>query len=132
VAPIGGFAVAARLAQAGHDVSVLARGAHLAAMRERGRIVIEAHGGGAEEAPVTAVADAREAAPPELLFIAAKAHQVPALAPQLAAAAAAASAIVPCHNGVGWWDFQRRWALMARSCAPSIPGRSRAISIRPR
>jgi len=103
---IGGF-VAARLGQAGHAVSVLARGTHLAAMRERGRIVIEAHGGGAEEAPVTAVADAREAVPPELLFVTAKAHQVPALAPQLAAAAAAASAIVPCHNGVGWWYFQR-------------------------
>jgi len=116
---IGGF-MAARLALAGHDVSVLARGEHLAAMRRAGRIVIEPRGGRAEDAAVTAIADPEEGDAPELLLITVKAHQVPALAPRLAAAAAAATTIMPCHNGVGWWYFQRHGGALDGRCLRAV------------
>jgi 2-dehydropantoate 2-reductase len=116
---IGGF-IAARLSQAGHAVSVLARGAHLAALRESGRIVIETRGGRPEDAAVTALADPREAGPPEILFVTVKAHQVPALAPLLAEAAASAAMIIPCHNGVGWWYFQRHGGALDGRCLRAL------------
>jgi 2-dehydropantoate 2-reductase len=109
---IGGY-LAGVLARAGHDVTVLGRGAHLAATRERGRIALETTDGKREEFPVAAVADAGDAAPPDVLFITVKAHQVPELAPRLASAAAAAEIIVPCHNGVGWWYFHRHPGRLA-------------------
>lgn len=103
---IGGF-LAARLARAGHDVNVVARGEHLAALRASGRIVLQAPDGVREEAPVRAVASAAEAPAAEILFITLKAHQLPEAAAGLAGAVTAADIVVPIQNGVPWWYFQR-------------------------
>ena len=103
---IGGL-LAARLALAGHEVSVVARGAHAAAMQRRDHILLEAHGE-VRQAPVTAF-DALAAAPPaEFVFITLKGYQLPPLAAALGALARAARVCVPIQNGIGWWYFQKQ------------------------
>jgi 2-dehydropantoate 2-reductase len=97
---VGGL-IAARLAQAGHKVSALARGATLESVRTRG-LTIEAQGR-SETLPLIASADARDLGVQELVVIAVK-------APALAAAAASiellmdrSTLLLPAMNGVPWW-----------------------------
>lgn len=101
---IGGL-LAARLALAGHTVSVVARGAHCAAMRASGHIVHEANGV-VREAPVTAYDDIASAPDADFVFITLKGYQLPPLAAQLGAKARAARVCVPVQNGISWWYFQ--------------------------
>ena len=100
---IGGL-LAIRLAQAGHEVSALARGAVLAAVRQHG---LRLRGSGAQAAvAVRASADARELGTQDLVVVALK-------GPALAAAAAAMgpllgehTVVLPAMNGVPWWFLQ--------------------------
>ena len=96
---IGGW-IAARLALAGHDVGVLARGETLAALGD-GLDLIE--GGAGRRAQVTASNDAATLGLQDGLILAVKA---PALAQAAEAARAmigSATVIVPMLNGVPWW-----------------------------
>src|SRR3990170_8049195 len=97
---IGGW-IAAKLALAGHRVSILARGETRQAI-ERGGLILQEEGA-SRTAPVTVSGDAASLGPQELLIIAVK-------APGLADAAEAArgmigpdTRIVPMLNGVPWW-----------------------------
>lgn len=105
---IGGV-LAGRLAEAGFDTSVLARGAHLHAIRERG-LTLKAPEG-AVTVTVRASDDpaalAAEAGPQEVIFIALKAHQIPAMLPRLAPLIEPETLVVPAINGVPWWYFFR-------------------------
>ncbi|MDP3226173.1 MAG: 2-dehydropantoate 2-reductase N-terminal domain-containing protein, partial [Rubrivivax sp.] len=92
---IGGF-LACKLALAGHEVSVLARGAHLEAIRREGLTLIDQHGGTQRVAGVRA-ADAgalAELGEQELVFLALKAHQIADLAPRLGTLLGAATPVV--------------------------------------
>ena len=100
VGAIGGW-IAARLALAGHPVSLLARGDTLAAIRSGGLILCDA--GSNMTAQVAASNDPAELGIQDVLIIAVK-------APALADAAEAArpligpdTLIVPMLNGVPWW-----------------------------
>jgi 2-dehydropantoate 2-reductase len=97
---IGGW-IGVRLAKAGHEVSVVARGASLAAIRSHGLRLTS--GGTTESAAVKAGDDAGALGRQDVVVIAVK-------APALAAAAAAVKAltgpdtiVVPAMNGVPWW-----------------------------
>ena len=103
---LGGY-LAARLARAGHRVSVVARGPHLEAMRTAGGLTLLEPDGSANLAPVDAYAAVDEAPAADVVMVTLKAHQVAALAGPIARAAARASLLVPVHNGVGWWYFRR-------------------------
>lgn len=103
---IGGF-VAGRLLAAGHDVTVLARGAHLHAMQANGLRLEDALGRVDYHGPVGTCADLRDAPVADIVIVTLKAHQVAALAVPLSVAAARAQLLVPVQNGVGWWYFQR-------------------------
>lgn len=125
---MGGF-LAARLALAGHRVDVVARGAHLRAMRERG-LVLVADGEPARTARVGAHASLEDAPPADVLLVAFKAHQLPALAGPLARAAARAALTVPVQNGVGWWYFQRAGGPFDGRAVESVdPGGTLAASM---
>lgn len=105
---IGGV-LAARLAHAGFETSVIARGEHLDAIRARGltlvtkdeRITVKLR---AHDDPA---ALAREAGQQEIIFIALKAHQIAAMLPRLAPLVEPESVVVPAINGVPWWYFFR-------------------------
>jgi 2-dehydropantoate 2-reductase len=101
---VGGL-IAARLAQAGHAVSALARGAHLAAMRQRGIVVRSA----SEEsvARVHASDDPRQFGPQDYVIVAVKAHSLREVAGRIAPLLGPETSIVTAMNGVPWWFFDR-------------------------
>ncbi len=99
---IGGF-VAAALARAGADVEVVARGLHREAIARRG-IEIEHSDLGTFVARVRAVEDARDLRPVDVALLTFKAHQWPALLPQLLPLARSNKTIVvTLQNGVPFW-----------------------------
>lgn len=101
---IGGM-LAVKLAGAGEEVSVVARGAHLAAIRERGLRLREE---GAEEvAWVRATDRVAEIGPQDVIVLAMKAHQVAPVAAQVGKVAGPGTTIVTAQNGIPWWYFFR-------------------------
>ncbi len=102
---IGGF-LAGRLLGAGHSVTVLARGAHLDAMRTNGLRLESAHGQLEYQGPVDICTDFRDAPEVDGLIVTLKSHQLAALAAPLSVAAGRAGLLVQIQNGVGWWYFQ--------------------------
>jgi 2-dehydropantoate 2-reductase len=97
---IGGL-VAARLALSGQAVSVVARGAHLVALRAQG-LVLDSGGERVVTRPEVAE-DPAALGPQDYLFITLKAHSlVPALA-QLRPLIGPQTTIVAAVNGIPWW-----------------------------
>jgi uncharacterized protein YbjT (DUF2867 family) len=132
---IGGQ-VAAMLARSGVDVSVVARGPHLAAMREKG-LTLQT-----EEDRFTVrlrcAEDGRDLGPQDYLIVALKAHSVPAIVDRLKPLLGPDTAVVTAANGVPWWYFhkhggphdgKRPAAASGRRSGPSAP--SAACSGRP-
>ncbi|MCS6891467.1 MAG: 2-dehydropantoate 2-reductase [Rhodovarius sp.] len=100
---IGGF-LAGRLAKAGSaEVSLVARGPHLAAIRERGLTLRE--GGEEYVTHPRAAADASELGPQDYVVITLKAHAVPGVVPAVQPLLGPETAIVMAVNGVPWWYF---------------------------
>jgi 2-dehydropantoate 2-reductase len=73
-----GAHLAARLAAAGAEVSVIARGAHLAAMRARGITLRDSSGD--QTYPVQAAENAAEIGPVDAVLVTVKAPALPAVA----------------------------------------------------
>jgi len=97
---IGGF-LAARLEAAGTPVCIVARGPHLAAIRERG---LELRSGGSViTARPRAAANPAELGPQDYLVLTLKAHSLAAALPQLQPLIGPATTIVAAVNGVPWW-----------------------------
>ena len=97
---VGGL-MALRLAEAGHEVSAIARGDTLARVRERG-LRLEA-GGTTRSAAIRATDDAATLGPQELVVIALKAPALLAAADSLAPLLGAGTTVLPAMNGVPWW-----------------------------
>jgi len=100
---IGGL-LAARLALSGEDVTVIARGAHLAAIRKDGLTLIE-EDGRANVARVAATDNVREVAPQDLVVLGVKAHQVAAIVRDLHAIYHSDTVVLTAQNGIPWWYF---------------------------
>jgi len=100
---IGGF-VAAHLAQVpGLEVSVVARGAHLAAIRARGLRVVAPQG--EISARVHATDEPAELGPQDVVFIALKQHQVAGALDGITALLGPHTAVVPPTTGIPYWYF---------------------------
>ncbi len=100
----GGF-LGARLARAGADVVLIARGSHLQAMRESGLRLIEP--AGESIVRVEATDDLAAVRSADFVFVTLKAHSVPAIAERLATSLGAGAAVASAQNGIPWWYFQR-------------------------
>jgi 2-dehydropantoate 2-reductase len=100
---IGGY-IGARLAKAGADVVLFARGPHLRAMQERGLRVISPDGD-FEVHPQTA-GDLASIGPADVVFLGVKAHSLTSLAPQLRPLFHDDTIVVSTQNGIPWWYFQ--------------------------
>jgi len=102
---IGGL-VGARLAEAGEaDVSLIARGPHLAAMQERGLTLRDE--GGERTIRVKASDDPAALGPQDYVFIALKAHSVPAILDTVKPLIGPETAVVTAQNGLPWWYFYK-------------------------
>jgi 2-dehydropantoate 2-reductase len=101
---IGGF-LGARLVQAGHEVNLVARGAHLAAMRERGLSLRSKSE--SLTLRVRAIGSVDGLGPQDAVFIALKAYSIADMLPRLAPLLDEATVVVPVINGIPWWYFYK-------------------------
>jgi 2-dehydropantoate 2-reductase len=100
---IGGL-MAARLARKGDaEVTIIARGPHLAAMQANGLTLVS----GEERFTVRprCVASAKEAGPQDYVLVTLKAHALPGAAEQMQPLLGPDTAIVSAVNGIPWWYF---------------------------
>ena len=99
---IGGY-MGVKLAEAGADVSLMARGPHLAAMKSNGLRLIEE----TSETTVSPIAsdDPEELGVQDYIIVTLKAHSVPAVVPKMAPLIGPNTTIVSGVNGVPWWYF---------------------------
>jgi len=86
-------------ARAGHEVTLICRGAHLAALAEQGRIIVEEADGSLWDAAITAAA-APEPTEPDLVVITTKSHHTLQAAIALAPIVADDTLVVSLQNGV--------------------------------
>ncbi|HMQ30088.1 MAG TPA: 2-dehydropantoate 2-reductase [Chloroflexaceae bacterium] len=100
---IGGL-LGVRLAQAGAEVTLIARGAHLEAIRRDG-LALEYDGRTEVARPALATANMAEAGPQDYVIVAVKAQSLPALAAPMRALYGPETAVVYAQNGIPWWYF---------------------------
>jgi 2-dehydropantoate 2-reductase len=100
---IGGL-LAARLQQSGEEVSVIARGPHLQAIKSNGLKLIE-EDGREVIARVAATDKIAEAGRQDLVILGMKAHQVAAVVADLKTMYGPETAVLTAQNGIPWWYF---------------------------
>jgi 2-dehydropantoate 2-reductase len=99
---VGGL-MAAWLARAGHDVSAIARGAALDAIRRDG---LRVRGKGATESfRIRAESDPARLGPQDYVLVTVKAQSLGAVADGIAPLLGKDTSIVTAMNGVPWWFF---------------------------
>ena len=100
---IGGLMGAKLAAKGDVDVTFIARGPHLAAMRENGVKLISE---GVEQiVHPRCVESAEEAGPQDYVLVTLKAHSLPSAARQMQPLLGPDTAIVSAVNGIPWWYF---------------------------
>lgn len=101
---IGGY-MGAKLAQAGADVSLVARGPHLAAMQANGLRLAEESG--EITVPVRAEEDPAALGEQDYVIVTLKAHSVPPVVGRMAPLIGENTTVVSGVNGVPWWYFHK-------------------------
>ena len=101
------------LARAGHEVGLLARGEHLAALRRGGLEVRTPEG--TFQAPVQAVAEAADLGDPDLALIAVKSYSLAEVATAARLLAERGAAVLPLLNGVEAAERLIAWGVAAES-----------------
>lgn len=100
---IGGL-LAARLAKNAEDVTIVARGPQLAAIRDKGLRLIEESGETFAVAP-RAVERLGDVEGQDLVILGMKAHQVSAVASAVPGMLAPQGLVLTAQNGIPWWYF---------------------------
>jgi 2-dehydropantoate 2-reductase len=114
---IGAY-VGAALSRGGADVVLIARGAHLDAIRRNGVRVLsprgdfEAHPEATDDVGAVAVADC--------VIVGLKAYSFPELLPRVAPLLSTDACLLPAQNGVPWWFFQGFVGPLAGSVVESV------------
>ena len=99
---VGGI-LAGRLLKSGTDISIIARGAHLAAIQKKGLSVRDRDGDWA--VPATATDDTSSLGVQDVLIIGLKAHTVTAALDQMAPLIGPKTTVMHIVNGIPWWFF---------------------------
>jgi 2-dehydropantoate 2-reductase len=100
---VGGY-IGARLARAGAEVVLFARGSHLQAMQERGLRVVSCDGDFETKPDVTG--DLASIGTADVVILGVKAHSLTSLAPRLSTLFHPETMVVSTQNGIPWWYFQ--------------------------
>jgi 2-dehydropantoate 2-reductase len=101
---IGGY-LGAKLATSGADVSLVARGPHLAAIRQNGLRLIEEDSD--TTVAVTASENPAELGEQDYVIVTLKAHSVPPVVDRMQPLFGEQTTIVSGVNGVPWWYFHK-------------------------
>jgi len=102
---IGGLMAAKLAAKGDVEVTVIARGPHLAAMQAKGLVLRSDKQ--KTTVPVRAVASAAEAGPQDYVVVTLKAHSLPGAAQQMQPLMGPETAVVSAVNGIPWWYFHK-------------------------
>jgi len=103
---IGGY-LGTRLAAAGAQVTFIARGANLEAIRSKGMKLILEDGSEVQASGAQGCEKMSDAGAHDVVLLTVKAHQVSALAPELRHLLHEQTSIVTMQNGIPWWYFQK-------------------------
>ena len=99
---IGGY-LGAKLIKAGLDVSLVARGAHLEAMKKRGLTIIE------NEKEITCSPKCTDSMEKlgkmDFIFITLKAYSIPGVVKEIAKMFNDNTSVITAYNGIPWWYF---------------------------
>ena len=103
---IGGW-IGVHLAQTGHDVSVVARGATLEALQKNGLQCVQSQAADARiKADVKVAANPADLGPQDLVIVAVKAPAMADVAKGIAPLLGPSTMVMTAMNGVPWWFFQ--------------------------
>ena len=102
---IGGYLAVGLASVPGVQVSVIARGAHLEAIRDKGLTLLK--DGDQTTVRVLATSDPAEVGAVDVVFNCLKAHQAWESAEAMAPLLGPETAVVCCQNGVPWWYFHQ-------------------------
>lgn len=124
---IGGW-LGTRLARSGREVSALARGETLAALRANG---LRLHQGGEWlQAPVRANDQAHELGAHDLVILAVKAPALPGIAPAIGPLIGRHTTVLTAMNGVPWWFFEGFGGALQGTPLPVVdPGGAMARAV---
>lgn len=126
---IGAY-VGASIARAGGKVTLIARGAHAAAMRERGVTVLSERGD--FHVQCTTHDDPNEAGVFDCVIIALKANQIIPMLPAIKRMCHDQTRIVAMQNGIPWWYFQHHGGALEGLVLQSVdPGGQLAAAFDP-
>jgi 2-dehydropantoate 2-reductase len=116
---VGGI-IGAKLARAGEDVVLVARGEHLEAMRTRGLQVRSGEGG--FRVPVRATDDCAAVGQADVVISTLKAHQISGMARAIDGMCGPETHVAFLQNGIPWWFFHghggRHEGLQLRTVDP--------------
>lgn len=100
-----GSLIGSELARAGHQVTLIGRGPHLAAMNANG-LTVRMNGGERHTRPAC-TEDAAEAGVQDLVIFVLKAHQVAIAAEHVGPLLGPKTPVVAAQNGIPWWYFHK-------------------------
>lgn len=109
---IGGY-LGVKLAQAGHDVTFVARGANLAAIQAQG-MQLQMDNAEVLHARDVRACSIEQAGPQDYVFLTMKSHQVAPVATQIHGMYHDQTAVVTMQNGIPWWYFHDLPGVQAR------------------
>ena len=102
-----GSTLGAKLALAGHEVALLARGANLNVLATEGLRLVDDVDGLTGRLRMPASDRPADLGPQDAIFIALKSHQIPEVVAGLSPLLAPHTIVVPAINGLPWWYFER-------------------------
>ncbi len=111
VGALGGV-IAGGLLGAGFDVTLVDRGERADHLRKRGLSVLDPEGERRTFSGVRVMERLAKAGPHDVIFLAVKAYDLEAVAPELPTAFAPDAVLVTLQNGIPWWYFQNHGGLL--------------------
>lgn len=119
-----GSLLASRLAASGACVTAVARGEHLATIRDRGLQLIEADGTAAPPVHFAATDRPEELGAQDVVLLTLKSHSLSAIADDIAPLLGPRTNVVTVANGIPWWYFHGLEAVRGTPELASVdPGR---------
>jgi 2-dehydropantoate 2-reductase len=128
-----GAVIGARLASAGHEVVLVARGAHLDAIRRDGLKLVDHVGSAGGVYRLAASADPADFKAQDLVVIGLKAHAIAAMLPRIAPLVGSDTVVLPAINGLPWWYFHAEGSALTGMTLRSLdPAGSMFAALDPR
>ncbi len=117
----------------GEDVTLIARGPHLAAMQANNGLKLTMNDGTVEFAEgIAATSDIRSVGPQDLIVLAVKAHQIAPIVDDINTLLGEDSMLLTIQNGILWWYFQLHGGQFNNHALQTIdPGGQLAMAIDP-